>query len=874
LEGELEEVGQEALEDWISALTTAPATGGRPPADVTLTQGDHWDGPAGQTLASASGTVWLRVEEGGLEFAGREELRLGAGDCFPLAEDGWARSEEGTRLRVVSGAEVARQELLAGALRLFHETMLRWIAAATQERREAERDRLRRRAEADRRARSAAVSRLAGVLTPADGVPPGEPGAAPLLRAAQAVGEAAGVEIRDLASTGRIQSVGDEVDALARGSGVRYRKVILRGRWWETDAGPLLGFESKDAASEEEGEVRPVALLPAGPGRYELWDPATPESRRAVDRGVAESLEPFAYVFYRGLPFRTLSASDLWKFLGFGIRGDVGTLVVTGLVAAVLALAPPVATGLVFDWIIPSADRVQLLHVFVGLVVIAVAMALFGITRSYAMLRVRTRAGPSLQLAVLDRLIRLPLPFFRRYTAGDLADRAGAVNAVAEMLGDATLSTIMSSLVSAGTVVLLFWYSPRLALAAVGVVVVVASFTFITSMLAIRYQRRLQEVEGRLSGLVLQLLHAVSKIRVAGAESRAFARWADVFAEARRQRYRVGELQSNVVAFNDAMVVVASIVIFAVYAWIAQNPGVAITTGRFIAFTAAYGTFLGSALALTGTAVTLLEAVPTMERARPILGTLPETDESRPAPGPLEGRIEVSRVSFRYSEDGPLILKDVSMLAGPGRFIAVVGPSGAGKSTLLRLLMGFEDPTSGSVYYDGQDLASIDASEVRRQIGVVLQTSRLTAGSILSNIVGSSSYTQNDAWRAARMAGLEADLEGMPMGMHTVVSEGGGNLSGGQRQRLLIARALVRRPRIIFFDEATSALDNRTQKVVSDSLERLSATRIVIAHRLSTVVGADTIYVMRAGEVVQEGAYDELMARPGLFADLAARQTA
>jgi ATP-binding cassette subfamily C protein len=204
--------------------------------------------------------------------------------------------------------------------------------------------------------------------------------------------------------------------------------------------------------------------------------------------------------------------------------------------------------------------------------------------------------------------------------------------------------------------------------------------------------------------------------------------------------------------------------------------------------------------------------------------------------------------------------------------VAIVGASGSGKSTLFRMLLRFETPESGSIYYDRRDLATLDVQALRQQIGVVLQNGRIRAGSIHKNIVGTANLTVEEAWEAARMAGLDADIEAMPMGMQTVLGEGGGSLSGGQRQRLLIARALVRRPRILLFDEATSALDNTTQDTVSRSMDNLRSTRVVIAHRLSTIQRADWIYVMEKGQVVQQGAYRELLAQEGPFAELARRQ--
>jgi ATP-binding cassette subfamily C protein len=319
--------------------------------------------------------------------------------------------------------------------------------------------------------------------------------------------------------------------------------------------------------------------------------------------------------------------------------------------------------------------------------------------------------------------------------------------------------------------------------------------------------------------------------------------------------------------------VLTSLSVFAVVGFYFEGE-TAMPIGDFVAFNAAFGQFQAAALTLVTVISSILSTVPLYERLEPILRTVPEVDDSKTEPGELAGEIEFSHVSFRYKDDGPPTLDDVSFRAAPGEFIALVGPSGAGKSTCLRLILGFEKPAAGSIYFDGQDLSDLAAQSVRRQIGVVLQTGRPLAGSLLSNILGSSSLGIAAAWEAARMAGLEDDINAMPMGMHTVVSEGAETFSGGQKQRLLIARAIVHRPRIILFDEATSALDNRTQETVSRSLERLKATRVVIAHRLSTIQNADRIYVFEAGRVVESGTYQELLHRGGAFTRLAERQIA
>ncbi len=384
-----------------------------------------------------------------------------------------------------------------------------------------------------------------------------------------------------------------------------------------------------------------------------------------------------------------------------------------------------------------------------------------------------------------------------------------------------------------------------------------------------RDHQRSDEVRGRQAGLELEMLNGVSKLRVAGAEARAFGVWARLVPGAAPRRAQLAAMRVNVV--YAALPLAALLVIFPIAGLRGDSD---LTAGTFLAFNTALTQVITAVIALGTSLSAVAQIVPLYQRASPILQTLPEVEEGRTDPGELTGDVEVSNVTFRYVADGRPVLDQVSFRARPGEFVALVGPSGSGKSTILRLLLGFETPESGSVYLDAQDLASLDFRAVRRQMGVVLQSGRLASGSIFDNIVGSSPFTMEEAWEAARSAGLDADVRQMPMGMHTMVMEGGAGLSGGQRQRLLIARAIIGKPRILIFDEATSALDNRTQAVVSESLERLQATRIVIAHRLSTVIKADQIHVVEAGRIVESGTYADLMQRKGPFAALAARQLA
>jgi NHLM bacteriocin system ABC transporter ATP-binding protein len=389
----------------------------------------------------------------------------------------------------------------------------------------------------------------------------------------------------------------------------------------------------------------------------------------------------------------------------------------------------------------------------------------------------------------------------------------------------------------------------------------------------VAYQREMATIRGHISGTVLQFIAGIPKLRVSGAENRAFTIWASEFTNQKLISSRSRKAQNHLAVFSSVFPVICSAFIFYFTAQLMADPkGTPLSTGDFVAFNSAFTQFLVAALRLSSAIVSVLAIVPLYERAKPVFQTLPETTIAKSHPGELTGSIEVNHVVFRYREGTPLVLRDLSLSIPAGQFVAIVGPSGSGKSTLFRMLLGFEKPESGSVYYDGQDLGGLDLQAVRRQIGVVLQNGRLFSGDVFSNIVGSAPLTIDDAWEAARLAGLDQDLKNMPMGMHTVVSEGGSGLSGGQRQRLMIARAIVGKPRLLLFDEATSALDNQTQSTVSASRQGLQATRVVIAHRLSTILHADRIFVLDRGVIVQSGTYQELIAQPGLFVELAKRQ--
>ncbi len=745
------------------------------------------------------------------------------------------------------------------ALDLFHEQVLKSVELKRREYETQERGRLDVKAANERAEFENSLRRLSSILGPDIPMPvPGGGSHNALIAACRLIGEKQGIDFK--APPDGIPPSADPLEEISHASRIRNRQVILKGDWWSRDNGPLLGFI--------EGDGRPVAILPAE-GGYEICDPAAGSRLRATPESALE-LQPAAYMFYRSLPERALTGRDLFKLGLTGCtkrypdrsrrRHDGGASLPWR------HLLPPGSSSTRSSPMPRGGDLIQTALI---LCVCIVASFVFELTKAVSVLRVESKVDASLQAGVMDRLFSLPAPFFRKFTAGDLADRTLGINEIRRVMSGVAVQTMLASIFSFFYFALMYWYSVRLSLMATGLAMASVAFTCLASLAQVGYQRQLFGIQGQIFGTVLQFVTGISKIRLSGTENRAFAVWAEQFGRQRSIGFKAGVISSVLSTFNSAFPVLS---MAALFYWLSNAQSDQISAGSFLGFFAAFTSLQYALVQLSSTLVSTLCVAPVYERAKPILETAPEVDLKKSHPGVLTGDIEVSHVCFRYSSDGPLVLDDVSFRAKPGEFIALAGDSGSGKSTLLRLLLGFESAESGGVYFDGQDLSGVDLRAFRQQIGVVLQNGRIMAGDIFRNIVGSSSLTVDDAWEAARMAGLDADIKQMPMGMHTALSAGGGTLSGGQRQRLMIARAIVRRPRIILFDEATSSLDNLTQSTVSRSLESLRATRIVIAHRLSTIINADVIFVLERGRIVQSGNYEQLIAQNGPFVELAKRQ--
>ncbi|UQI47182.1 NHLP bacteriocin export ABC transporter permease/ATPase subunit [Streptomyces sp. HU2014] len=670
----------------------------------------------------------------------------------------------------------------------------------------------------------------------------------------------AGIALSEPSGTDAGSERMDPVDRIAVASRIRTRSVRLAGRWWRENSGPLIGRREKDGA--------PVALLWRR-GGYVAVDPAA-GTRERVGRADEAAYEPQAVMLYRPLPEGNPSLVRLLRFGLRGTRAELRGLALGGLVAVALGALVPLATGRVLGVYVPAAESGLIVRTALALVATSVVSAAFMLLQNISVLRLEGRIEATLQPAVWDRLLRLPTTFFAGRSTGELAGAAMGVSSIRRVLSGIGSVCVQSGAVGAMNLVLLLVHSVPLALAVVALLLVVAAVFVGLGLWQLRYQRQLIKLGDKLNNQAFQTLRGLPKLRVAAAESFAYAAWAREFARTRELHRRIGRIKNVVTVLNAVSLPLCTLMMFMLLAGPARGT---MSAGEFLTFGTAVTMLLSSVTQLTGALVSAAAVQPMFEQIRPLLQEAAEVRDAGALPGELTGAVEAVNLSYRYTDDGPQVLDDVSFQVRPGEFVAVVGPSGCGKSTLLRLLIGFDKPASGSVLYDGQDLAALDQAAVRRQCGVVLQNAQPFSGPILDCIRGAGTFSLEEVWEAAAMAGLADDIKAMPMGMHTMLSDGGGTVSGGQRQRLMIAQALVRKPRVLFFDEATSALDNEAQRVVIDSTRALRATRIVIAHRLSTVMDADRVIVMRGGRVVQQGAPAALLAdTTGLFHELVRRQ--
>ena len=655
-----------------------------------------------------------------------------------------------------------------------------------------------------------------------------------------------------------ITDINGQLEYALRPLGLMTRPVELTEGWQRDCFGPMMGFTVDGTA---------VALLPGKLGGYRYKEPGTGRSVR-VTRRTAGLLSTDALCFYKPLPLKKLGIPDLLLYFKNCIsQGDLIWVILATYIVVKVGKITPRVYQTISGPVMNSKSVPLLVGMAVFLLSAAMAWELLSVVKNLLMERISTKTSIAVEAAVMMRILSLPVSFFRRYSAGELSSRIGSVNSLCRMLLENVLSTGLTSLVSLLYITQIFEFAPVLVIPSILVILATVIFSLVTSIAQIRITREKMRLSAQETGMSYALIRGIQKIRISGSEKRAFARWGRLYAQTTALEYDPPVFLKVSSVIQTGITLTGTIVLY----YLAARSG--ISPDCYMGFSAAYGSVLGAFSQLFGIAVSIASIPPVLEMAEPILKAEPEVTQEKEIISDLSGNIQIDNVSFRYEEGSPLVLENLSLQIRAGEYVALVGRTGCGKSTLIRLLLGFEKPEKGAIYYDNRDLDSIDPRSLRKKMGVVTQDGQLFQGSIFQNITISAPWlTLDKAWEAAETAGIDQDIRDMPMGMHTMISEGQGGISGGQKQRLMIARAVAPRPRILIFDEATSALDNKTQKHVSEALDRLNCTRIVIAHRLSTIRNCDRILVMDKGKIVEKGRYEELVRKKGIFAELVARQ--
>lgn len=657
----------------------------------------------------------------------------------------------------------------------------------------------------------------------------------------------------------RISDIDDRIEYAMRPNGIMRRSVRLTGEWYKDALGAMIGIRRDDGSR--------VALIPGDFSGYYYVDHKTGVKEKITKKN-ASLFEEAAYVFYKPFPLRKISLKDVAGFVvGTITAGDYVLCALATLIVTLIGMLTPMLTSVLTGRVVDNHDINLLIAGAVFLMCSSIGGVLVTMIKNIILARVSIRMDSAVSSATMMRILSLPPSFFKNYSAGELSNYEMQVNSLCQIMINTVLSTGLTSIFSVCYIIQIFRYAPALTFPALIILVITILISVVSTVMRMRNTRRRLAADALESGVSYEMISGVQKVRLSGAEKRAFAKWANIYAQSAEPTYNPNWLIKLSPVMTSAVTIIGTIVL---YSFAIAND---VSVSDYYAFNSAYGLVSAAFISLAGIAESIAQIKPVLELVKPIFDAEPEISEGKNVVSSISGNIELNNICFKYDEDAPNVIDGLSLRIKSGQYVAIVGKTGCGKSTLVRLMLGFEKPQKGAIYYDGKDIESMDLKSLRQNIGVVMQDGKLFSGDIFHNItIASPKLTVDDAWEAAELSGIADDIRSMPMGMYTLLSEGGGGISGGQRQRLMIARAIAPKPKLLIFDEATSALDNVTQKKVSDSLDNLKCTRIVIAHRLSTIRNCDRIIVLDDGKIIEDGNYEQLIQDKGFFAELVERQ--
>ena len=657
----------------------------------------------------------------------------------------------------------------------------------------------------------------------------------------------------------KLKTLEDRLDYLLSSSGIMYRGVILKKGWQHNAMSVMITTLTEDNSV--------ITILPGPFGGYVYIDPKTGRNVRITDR-TADKIGTEAYCFYKPLPGRALTLRDLMQYMMGSLNSwDLVSFAVSALAIALTGMLMPKLNRILMGQVVQSGSY-ELLYAVISFMFFAtIGSTLLSIIRQFLLTRINTKLSVNVQAASMMRVLSLPADFFKKYTSGELNEYLKYLNGLCNTLVNTFLSAGITSVFSLVYLTQIFTYAKSLIIPSLTVTILTVLIGLLASIMQISINKESMQLGAKEKSVSLSILNGIQKVRLSGAENRVFAKWSDIYAREAALTYNKPAFIKLNKVFTTAISLIGTIVMY--YTAVKTSVSVA----DYFAFNTAYSYISSAFTSLASVALAVATIKPSLEIIMPLLEAEPEQKEDKETVTSLTGSIEISHLSFRYGPDEPDILKDLNLTIPARQYVAIVGKTGCGKSTLMRLLLGFEKPTKGTVFYDRKDTRHLDMRSVRRLIGTVMQDGTLFGGSIYENItISAPTLTVDEAWEAAKIAGIDEDIQAMPMGMSTVLQEGGGGISGGQRQRIMIARAVAPKPKILLLDEATSALDNITQKQVAEALDRMKCTKIVIAHRLSTIQHCDRILVLDGGKIIEDGTYEQLMANNGFFSELVARQ--